>query len=380
MIRKILALVLALSLSACSMLGRWSAVDQEDVGRAIDANQYSQALDLIDLELARLDKQLLGFGNGDAEEDEAQRSKRKLLKANRDEWAAKKLDVQNLANDYQAQQLSEVRSLITEARWTEATHIVNALQTQVPGSEALSRAREDFSRRRLDYIDNVEHELAVIEAKHLPVVLPLYERLANADPDNEQRRQQWVSNEHRRDAVLLKLRKYADEALANRQPDEALDYLSKIQKLVSTPEINDEINQLKSSMPSAKKARVVSRKAVRSKPNVERKNQEKLFQSAVDEKRWLDAMDVLTSMMMNSPDDPDLLEKRQYLQSVFDKEVDQAKALGEQYYSAGEIEKALATWQSVRAMAPEDPQLQSNIERAQRILQKVESLKGNEGQ
>ncbi|MDB2410413.1 hypothetical protein N9W57_07315 [Pseudomonadales bacterium] len=55
--------------------------------------------------------------------------------------------------------------------------------------------------------------------------------------------------------------------------------------------------------------------------------------------------------------------------------MERATAQGEVYYSEGNIEAALIAWQAVLPLAPNDAQLLANIERAQRILDKVKTLK-----
>ena len=80
-------------------------------------------------------------------------------------------------------------------------------------------------------------------------------------------------------------------------------------------------------------------------------------------------------MLKERPDDGELLGQDTYLQEVFQREVLFARQQGEKLYAEGKIEEALAVWQSVVKMAPNDLQLAANIQRAQRILAKVEQLK-----
>ena len=80
-------------------------------------------------------------------------------------------------------------------------------------------------------------------------------------------------------------------------------------------------------------------------------------------------------MLKQRPGDKALLDEQQRLADSLVIEVARATALGEAYYSEGNIEYALTAWQAALPLAPSDAQLLANIERAQRILDKVKTLR-----
>ena len=69
---------------------------------------------------------------------------------------------------------------------------------------------------------------------------------------------------------------------------------------------------------------------------------------------------------------------RKQLDKRYRKGIDQKIAAGRQLYSSGKIQEALDVWNSLLEIDPGNQKLQGHIDRAERVLKKIQRL-SNEG-
>ena len=176
---------------------------------------------------------------------------------------------------------------------------------------------------------------------------------------------------NRRDRVLVALNGYAEVAIDEQRHGDALRYLILAQAIQRSDRREQQLQQLQS--------RIEELGSV--SPASERRRQQMAdYGRALEQRDWLAARAQLAQMANETPGDPGIAGLQQELDAAIDDIVSQDKQKGEALYSAGDIETALLVWQEALDLRPEDTQLQNNIDRAQRILDKIRSLQNDEGE
>lgn len=309
--------------------------------------------------LAEIDKQIARQVDT-AEQDNASQQEAQRL-------AVLKQQAQQAAADYQVEKLGEINAQMARNQWSEAGVTMNFLLQNMPANDTLEQAESGLRYRRQEFIDRLQRQLAELEAAAMPQTLPLYEKLFNADNEDDNFLRQWQRAQNRRDSLLDALSAYADKAVASGDYASALKYLRLAQQVQLTEARDQRIRQLDEQ--------ISQQLAEANSPLADRRRQRiATYKSAVAERDWLAARVHLDQMLAETPNDAVLAELDGELDDMFANVISDAKARGEAYYSAGEIEQALVIWQQAQELAPADTQLSSNIERAQRILDKVKSL------
>ena len=82
----------------------------------------------------------------------------------------------------------------------------------------------------------------------------------------------------------------------------------------------------------------------------------------------------LQQLQRNFPADPDLAGLQASWQVAVDSYVAEKLRQGQALYGRGEIAEALKSWRKAARLAPDTPELQVNIDRAERFLNKIEVL------
>ena len=274
---------------------------------------------------------------------------------------------------FQQEQTQRLNRLARRNDWAKANVEQQFLQRHLPPNPQLSDLFIAVDRQRKQYIDGLTRSLAKLEIKYLPQTLKLYERLFEASPDDASALDHLQQERLKRDRIVLVVKDYAAKAEAQQQYGLALDYMRSIQRLDDSAVILNQIKRLRTLLAEQQKQRV----ALSNSSQLSKKQQQQLldYDEALAQQQWFEAKAILAAMLKQRPGDKSLIEEQQRLADQLDSEVERATAQGEVYYSEGNIEAALIAWQAVLPLAPNDAQLLANIERAQRILDKVKTLK-----
>lgn len=343
------ALLVFLS-SACTWLANLSVPAADKVDSLLEQHQYNSLLMLADTQLKKsLDPEQLSY------------------------WQSVSERSKSGAAQYQLDQLAAIKKMMRRNDWHQANTQVNLLKQHLPANDTLDQFLQKFDTERQSHIDALARSLVKLESKHLPQTLPLYERLFHADLENATALERLQRERDKRDRIIQAMQGYATQAERQQEYGLALNYIRTIQRFDDSPAVLADIKRLRALQAEQQKQIIASGKdKVLSKAE---KQQLSDYGLALKDEQWLEAKDILDKMLKQRPGNGELLGQKTYLAEVFADEVAQAKELGESYYSTGNIEAALSIWNHALPMAPGDIQLTGNIERAQRILEKVKTLK-----
>ena len=361
-----LTVLLALAVAGCSTLDSLVTSKQARAERWLEQQQYAQALALSQQQLETLEARVA----------KAEQPAEKLVQR-LEQWRALAETARTRADDYQRQALADLDSLMARNQWLEANALVTRMEEVLPDNAVLGEQLEAFEQRRAGYRSALERALVMREIKTLPQTLSLYQRIYQADPDNAAAYTRWQQERNKSERVIAAMHAYIEQAKSEHEYGLALEYLRAMQRLEDTPDVLEHIKQARRQLAEQQRRRISGKDG---EQILTQKQQQQLnaYGAALTREDWLEARRVLDVMLAERPLDAELLAQNQYLKEVFAGEVASAKEVGERYYSSGKIEEALSLWRQVLPMAPDDTQLGANIERAQRILDKLEALKSNQ--
>ena len=337
-------------LCSCTWLNTLSTPKPQELEALLEQRHYNEVLAVVEKQLARpLDAEQQSY------------------------WQAISKRATIEAAAFQQEQLPRLKRLARRNEWSKANVEQVFLQQHLPANDLLSELFTDVNNQRQQHIDSLTRSLAKLEAKHLPQTLRLYERLFKADPDDASALSRWQQERDKRDRLMVTVKAYAAMAEAEQEYGLALEYLRSIQRLEDSLVILSQIKRLRSLLAEQQKAQIA--RSNNSELSNRQQEQRLNYNTAINQQQWLEAKAILLAMLKQRPGDKALLDEQQRLADSLVIEVARATALGEAYYSEGNIEYALTAWQAALPLAPSDAQLLANIERAQRILDKVKTLK-----
>lgn len=347
-------LLILFVLNGCTLVAEITKSSQEKFDEQIEQHYYLSALNIAD----------------------------KALKKNKSDdmqtyWQQRKQEVNIAAETFQRNEQQAIDLFIKEGNWLEANKKERFLSEHLPLNSTRESFSDKFYEQKFAYLDSLNRKLLLFESKQIPEYLELYEMIYSADNENASSYDRLQRQRDKRDQVMTDLYLQLAEAEERKNFNLALEYARAIQRLQDSPNILAKIKSIRNQI-NQRTGKASSSKNSKGQLTAKQQSQLSEYGKAIIEEKWVSARTILDKMLADRPSDGELLGQDTYLKEVFFQRVSEAKAEGERLYSAGNIESALKTWRAVSPMAPKDLQLASNIERAQRILDKVESLKNDQ--
>ncbi len=275
-------------------------------------------------------------------------------------------DLQVQSEAHQNQTFEALAALRKQGLWQQADRELFELESNALPNSAISDYRSAFDEQRRKVIARLENEVLMLESKQLPARVDMYRALAQAGYGDSAIYSRLQSEEDQKKRVISALRARAKQAEQEGKLSQSLQYLASLSRLDESDAVKADVRRLRSWI-NANSAQANSQKGS--------SRFELAYGEALANKNWFEARSILDSALKKSPKNKELLAKDSYLKDVYAKNLADAKALGEQRYTEGDIEKALEVWQGALQYDSNDVDLLTNIQRAQKILNKLQELK-----
>ena len=269
------------------------------------------------------------------------------------------------SSEHQAEIIKQLASLRKEGEWQEADRQLVVLESNVLPNQDLEDYRVTFDTKRRQAITRLEYELLMLESRQLPARVELYRSLANAGYGDSSIYSRLQSEQDQKKRVISALRERAKMAEQEGKLNTSLRYLAALSKLENSDAVKADLRRMKTWIASNNQKKQASSKS----------KFEAVYNKAINEKDWLQARELLDAELKRQPNDKDLQAMDSRLKDIYLNQVNQAKQAGEQRYTEGEIEEALKLWEDALPYAPDDVDLLTNVQRAKKILNKLETLK-----
>jgi hypothetical protein len=267
---------------------------------------------------------------------------------------------------HQQQQIQKANNLVRSGRWQEALDLIRDLKRQWRDSEAITEAEKVLIARQQLRLQQLRADLLIAESG-------------------------WLATQHERTSQL--------ESLADRQADKLASNVQYRQ--ADAAEEMAQLGRFFAEQQDWHRTRALLDGARRLRGNVDRDplqlEAEKKLSSAAHRREQATAQRVreqagqLIEAYRQSASVDDLVKARDYLQknnqdgtldgvasdleSLARKQFNKGLRQGDSFYAAGQYQQAKKAWQEVSPLYPSDNELAGKIERVQRVLGSLESLK-----
>lgn len=279
----------------------------------------------------------------------------------------KKARILALAEKLEKETVAHARQLIARNEWYNASKLYQEALDKYPDSEALHKAHEDFLEQRQAYLADLETRLLISKGNWLKQNVSIYSRVKAAIPNNYRSVngiRDYESDQRQTTQALIECALTADSAdnidlarqcllLAERLDPE----LKQDPRLAN---IRDRIGEAREARLTRYKNRIIDLMAELRQGN------------SLDNLQR--ARDRLQSSEQYRPLDDETLELLDRLSKRLQKGINQRMESARRLYSQGKIQEALQIWESLHSIDPGNQQLEAHIERARRVLEKLQRL------
>lgn len=341
MFRPTILLFSVLLFPGCTLLESYSSDVNNKVESYIRDKQYQRALSLIDY-----------VGPTNINYSQLQKRRKQLLQ---------------IISTYEIRTVATAQSLARKQEWYKALALIEDAMHNLPHSEKLQNTYHDISARREAILQEVDIQLALNHANKLSRDIPLLQKTMNLVPDQAERRYDLDNRSEERNTATQLLLECAQKTINEKRYSLASECVEAGYALQPDKQFKQQLDAYNSKIVNF----------VVQQQNLELQSAGELLEKL----RHGYSYDNLaaTREMIDSLTQHNIKGKKhsqiiQQLSTHLSTGIEQRIATGQQLYSAGKIQEALAIWHELNNIDPDNSKLQSYIDRAERVLDKLQTL------
>jgi len=353
-VSRYLLLPLLLVQSGCAILTSYEKMEPQ-IDQWVDTKQYDRALDAL--------------GNVEAKDPQ-------YLQA-----AEKRRKVEALAANYEQEIRRQTRSDLDKGKWAEALDTYDEALDRLPQSAVLKDGLAQLHREQSEELERLELKRLLDHGEWLKTTLPTYKAIARVDPRSRNAQQRLERKQQEAEDIAAELSLYGNKALANNHLKVAHQTLTLASDLSDAPAITDSLNKLhkRETQLEAKERAERAKRLQQHQAANEAKSRRiatilTAYKKAFKNKDYTKARKELDSLRrIDSKPEWDKLDEE--LKQVTDREAERLFDMGVYAYSRGHFEQAAKQWRKALEIKPDHKPSQENLERAERVLHKLQQLK-----
>ncbi len=271
--------------------------------------------------------------------------------------------------------LVTAEKLAADGRWGEAVSLLEQAIAQGRGDEKTLAALSETSQQQKAHEDELQAKLVLEETRALQRLLPILNGLAYSDPDNEKIAEKLFSA---RSSLILNRKALSmwGWQLVNRHNALARECLELALSIEADTEDQRLLQQLTVKKEQTVEKEVQKQRGIREK-QWKNRNQDLLEQARqlFQNSQFDESRKQLNILLREDPDNAEAKQLLATLRTRLESYLDSLLKTGDRMYREGEIEGAKALWQAALNLDPDDARAKEKIERADRVLKNLESLR-----
>ena len=300
------------------------------------------------------------------------------------------IDTPDLQALIKAREAAYVEAVVSDARRQESENdLLGAVQNlsvalqRVPHSDELRNLRQTLERERVQQLKLNERERLITRANYMLDQQALYQQQVNlAQPSIGQR---WEYSRNEKEAIVLsgQLLEHGEYALLQNDLSSAETCLQLSLRLNHSTAAQETLSKLQSLRAShqqveLEKATIKQAKKKKKKQRSQQQQTEVLLeeaQQALEQNNLQVARAAVAQIPAASSTNSEVIATREVLHEAINREVAGLVAKGDSLYRADNVHEALQNWKQALTLDPGNRTLQERIDRANKVLARLEELK-----
>lgn len=273
-----------------------------------------------------------------------------------------------IIHDHEQTALGQADEFIQAKQWASAINVLNDALYQLPNSQRLLDKLHEVSQARETNRHELLQQLYYKQASSILENKKQYEQLAKYHKDDQ------------KSQVLLQHSLHHIEELQSSLIDLSRYYLRQ-ERLEEAKQSLILANRLSPDSETGRLLREVEQKLSQRGANDADKKSALISEAqlAMDAGELLRARNAVNKLATEYPDSPETNSLQGQLLLAIDEAVQRGLEEGRREYQQRNIQKALEIWQPLLNLKPGDRELASHIERARRVINKLEELTVEDG-
>ena len=277
------------------------------------------------------------------------------------------------AKRFEQQQISKANDYIKEEKWHQAEMTLNNAMEKLPDSKPLQTAYQDFIKQRAQVLKSLYYQLYINKAEWLVKNKNVQQELTRTIPDDKKTKQAMEDYKKETQHVYQQLVICGLEATNINDLELAEQCYMLANELQPSTSLQKTLGEIEDKLGQTQKR----------KPMTLSSQGRTLLEQSKQAMSKGDLKLALSTYKKISPSDrshPLIKAYSQEMNHRIHDNVNQGIELGRKLYSQGEVEQALAVWNKLRELDPDNEYLLNHIERAEHVLEKVSDLRKQQKQ
>lgn len=289
---------------------------------------------------------------------------------------ARRLAVEARARAFEQAQLRRAAELTAQGDWAGALDTYRTAINKLPNSVPLRKALQAFRRKQDERVEELRIERLVARARWLERAIVLQRSIVHVDQDNWTEKRQLESYQEEARSLAHELARIGSTALENENLGVAARTLPIAARLSPTPSAES----AKERLTQAETAQVQSQRRHQHRALEKLRHREsaslltdfrKTF-TAGDLKR---ARQLMLRLSEIDGGNPEVQTERSAFEAKLDQVLRTHLESAISLYGRGRFDEAVAQWNRVLDIDPENEQARAGVERAERVMQKLRELR-----
>ncbi|MEN8168953.1 MAG: hypothetical protein ABFS08_01850 [Pseudomonadota bacterium] len=293
--------------------------------------------------------------------------------------------VEKRASDYEQLVRKETYKKQKKGDWAAALDQYDEALRKHPRSVVIKDGLAKLHQQQRETINKLEHKRLIQHGEWLRDVLPVYLEGARVDPRNSAAQDRLKRIISEAEDISGELALLGNKAMADNDIKSADTTLTLAFKLNDDPVIEESLKTLRAKQRQAnKKYRETQSKNKKIAQTKQKKRKRtiraitKRYDKAFAKQDFLTAKKLLNEIEKTDRSYNKLSSMKRTLQKAIDTKVSRQFDAGVSAYSRGLFEKAASEWRNVLKLNSSHQQAKENLERAEKVLEKIERLKSKQ--
>ena len=290
-------------------------------------------------------------------------------------------------SEYEATVFTDARALEKNNDLLGAVQLLSGALQKIPHSTLLRELRSSIEQQRVGQLRINEREQLTSRATYMLEQQKLYQDKINLESPSLGQR--WENKRNAKEARELSanLLEHGQHAMQTDKLDIAVSCLELSSALNHSPEADallSEIRTIKNSRKQvAKKQAIIKKKKNQQKVKRKQTNKTRVLMEEAQQALSDDDLQVARAAFVQIPPSAQQRKEVIAIQDDLDRaistRVGELITAGDTQYRADNVLEAIRTWTKGLSLDPENPELRERVERANRVLARLEELKRQQG-
>lgn len=280
------------------------------------------------------------------------------------------------AGAYETQILAQAEQQFRAGALADAEHTLEMGLGKLLQSQALEQELAKVREARAAQIAGLKFERLLAQAAWLAEDLPIQERWVRADPDDLAAARELERTRQEADTAARALAQHGEQARETHDLALAERCLTLATRLADLPDAKAALAQVQAELRNNRERVALERQRVqRIQARADSERLIQAVQHAIEQDALLEAVEPLDRLRKLAPNDPQVVALEQTLAARRAAESAQWTQRGVVQYQDGQIAEAKASWERALALDPGNKVAEENLERAERVLDKLDKLR-----